>query len=83
MTGHLPISDTARARLAEIANRELSVQEWRAQAAIPISQEEIEHTLSLVRWYRRRYPTAASRLAYARRSHRRWQRATAPGRPSE
>jgi hypothetical protein len=71
-----PLSPTARARLADLANRELSVEEWRAQAAIPLAPEEIEHTLALVRWFRKRYPTAALRLAYVRRTYARWQRAT-------
>jgi hypothetical protein len=76
-----PLSESARAQLAEQANRELSVEEWRAQAAIPLLPEEIEHTWALVRWFRGRYPTAADRLAYARRAYARWHRATAPARP--
>jgi hypothetical protein len=73
-----PISAEARARLAEVANRELSVGEWRAQAAIPLSAEEIESTLLLVRWFRRRYPTVAERLAYVRRAYARWRAASNP-----
>jgi hypothetical protein len=71
-----PLSPSARARLAELANRELSVEEWRAQEAIPLTPEEIEHTQALVRWFCKRYPTAALRLAYVRRAYARWQRAT-------
>jgi hypothetical protein len=73
--------DPVRVKLVELANRELNVEEWRAQAAIPLSREEIEHTLALVRWFRGRYPTAARRLAYARRAYARWRRATEPTRP--
>jgi hypothetical protein len=68
------LSPEARARLAAFANRRLSDEEWRAQSEIPISSEEIEHTLSLVRWFRTRYPDPMSRLAYARRAYRRWTR---------
>ena len=78
MTELPPLSPAARARLAELANRELSVEEWGAQEAIPLAPEEIEHTLALVRWFRKRYPTAAARLAYVRRAYARWQRAAEP-----
>jgi hypothetical protein len=71
------LSPAARARLAELANRPLTVEEWQTRAAIPLAPDEIEHTLALVRWFRRRYPTAADRLAYVRRAYARWRR-TAP-----
>jgi hypothetical protein len=83
MTKLSPIPDSARARLAGFANRELSEEEWRAQAAIPLAQDEIESTLALVRWFRGRYPTATSRLAYARRAYARWRRAVEPERASQ
>jgi hypothetical protein len=67
------LSPETRAQLAAFANRRLSDEEWRAQSAIPLSPEEIEHTLSLVRWFRTRYPDPASRLAYARRAYTRWR----------
>lgn len=69
------LSQATRARVAEMANRQLAVDEWRARAAVPLTADEIEHTLTLVRWFRRRYPTAADRLAYVRRAYARWQRA--------
>jgi hypothetical protein len=50
----------------------LSDEEWRAQSELPLSAEEIEHTLSLVRWFRTRYPDPLGRLAYARRAYTRW-----------
>ncbi len=68
------LSPEARAKLAAFANRRLSDEEWRAQSEISLSPEEIEHTLSLVRWFRARYPDPASRLAYARRAYTRWTR---------
>jgi len=76
------LSESARARLAELANRELTLEEWQAQAAIPLSPEELEHTRALVRWFCRRYPTAADRLAYVRRAYARWQRTTGSTRGS-
>ena len=78
MTKLLPISPEARAKLAALADRRLSDDEWRAQMAIPLSADEIENTLALVRWFRGRYPDVASRLAYARRAYKRWRRATTP-----
>jgi hypothetical protein len=72
------LSEAARARLAELANRKLTVDEWRAQAALPLTPDEIEHTLALVRWFCRRYPSAADRLAYVRRAYARWQRTALP-----
>ena len=72
------LSQVARARLAELANRQLTIDEWRAQVAVPSTPEEIEHTLALVRWFRRRYPTAADRFAYVRRAYARWQRTALP-----
>ncbi len=68
------LSPEARSKLAAFANRRLSDEEWQTQSEIPLSAEEIEHTLSLVRWFRTRYPDPASRLAYARRAYTRWKR---------
>jgi hypothetical protein len=78
MTKLLPLSPETRAKLAALADRQLSEEEWRAQIAIPLSPEEIENTLALVRWFRRRYPDVANRLAYARRAYKRWHRASMP-----
>ena len=35
--------------------------------------EEYEEIRSLIEWFKRRYPTPAARLGYARRATRRWQ----------
>ena len=72
------LTEAARAKLADLASRQLAAAEWRARIAIPLRPDEIEHTLSLVRWFVRRYPTAADRLAYVRRAYARWQRAASP-----
>ena len=63
------------ARLREEYERPLSADEVRAYLAVPISDRERDDTLSLVRWFRRRYPDPADRLAYVRRAYARWRRA--------
>lgn len=68
------VTPEVRARLAELANRELPLEEWRAQLAVPLSPEEIESTRELVHWFCQRYPTPASRLAYVRKAYARWSR---------
>jgi hypothetical protein len=70
-----PASRATRERLADLAERELTTAEVRDALATPISDSEREESLSLIRWFRRRYPTPAERLAYARRAYRRWSAA--------
>jgi hypothetical protein len=41
---------------------------------------ELENLQDLIGWFRRRYPTAKERLAYARRAYARWVRAAGPAR---
>lgn len=62
----------ALARIRALAERQLSPEEVRAALAVPLGQAEEEESRSLIRWFRRRYPTPAARLAYARRAYRRW-----------
>jgi hypothetical protein len=72
----------ALARIRAIAERTLTVEEVRAALAVPIGEAEADEARSLIRWFRRRYPTPAARLAYARRAYRRWvasQEGSAPG----
>ena len=61
-------------RLREEYERPLTPEEYRAQSEIPLSEQEIEETLELVRWFRTRYPTGAERSAYVREAIRRWSR---------
>ena len=68
-------SAAAIARVRALAERTLSATEIRAALAVPIGEAEREETRALVRWFRRRYPTPAERLAYARRAYRRWRAA--------
>ena len=64
------------ARLRSIAERQLSPDEVRAALALPLGAAEEEDSRSLIRWFRRRYPTPAERLAYVRRAYRRWRAAS-------
>ena len=61
-------------RLREFAERKLSPAEFDAMVNAPMSAEEREHAQDLIRWFTRRYPTPAERLAYARRAYARWKR---------
>lgn len=63
------------ARVRALADRVLDPEEFRRQLAVPIGEAEEEEVLSLIRWFRRRYPTPAERLAYCRRAYRRWTKA--------
>ena len=72
-----PPSPAALARIRAISERILSPEEARAALAVPLGEAEEEETRSLIRWFRRRYPTPADRLAYARRAYRRWAAAHA------
>ncbi len=62
----------AARKLAALAERRLTAEEVREALATPLSDAEREESLSLIRWFRRRYPTPGERLAYARRAYRRW-----------
>ena len=62
----------ALARIRALSERRLSAEEARAALAVPLGQAEEEESRSLIRWFRRRYPTPEARLAYARRAYRRW-----------
>jgi hypothetical protein len=60
-------------------NRTLDPAEARAYLDAPITPAERDDVLALVHWFRRRYPTPAERLAYARRAHARWRRTRGMG----
>jgi hypothetical protein len=65
-------SSTVRA----VSERRLAPAEVEAYLGTPVSEAERDEVLSQVRWFRRRYPTGADRLAYVRRAYRRWIRPT-------
>lgn len=73
----------ALARVRMLSERQLSPEEVRAALSVPLGEAEEEESRSLIRWFRRRYPTPGDRLAYVRRAYRRWARgqAEAPTRP--
>lgn len=62
----------ALARIRALSERTLTAEEVRTALAVPLGEAEEEETRSLIRWFCRRYPTPADRLAYARRAYRRW-----------
>jgi hypothetical protein len=68
---HTPSRD-ALAPVLALSERRLSAEEARAALAVPLGEAEEEESRSLIRWFRRRYPTPAARLAYARRAYQRW-----------
>lgn len=71
-------SPEALARVRALSERRLTPEEFRAALAVPLGEAEEGESRSLIRWFRRRYPTPADRLAWARRAYRRWA-AARPG----
>lgn len=69
---------TALARARGLAERRLTLAEVQAALDAPLSESERASILSLVRWFRRRYPTPIERLAYVRRTYQRWVSASSP-----
>jgi hypothetical protein len=61
------LPDDVRARLLAWEDRALSRDEFEARAAVPMSEHEREDFHDLVRWFKRRYPTAGERLRVMRR----------------
>ena len=50
------------------------IEEFERRIRAPLLPEEIEEAQALYRWFTRRYPTAAERLAYIKRKYREWTR---------
>ena len=63
----------------EESERLVSTDELREALDRPIDLEEREELMSLVRWFTRRYPTGADRLAYVRQAYDRWNRFNVDG----
>jgi hypothetical protein len=59
--------------IRELTERKVSGEEIRL-ALRPLGDDERDEILALVRWFTRRYPTGADRLAYVRQAYARWQR---------
>jgi hypothetical protein len=70
-----PLSPAGIAKARAFAERSLTPAEYQALAGIPVTDEEREEIVSLIRWFRRRDPTATERLAYVRRAYARWTKA--------
>ena len=64
----------AIARVLELSERRLTKEEFDAYVNAPMSEAEAEGIRQLIVWFRRRYPSPAERLAYARRAYDRWTR---------
>ena len=60
-------SDYLKPWIAELVERPVGLDEFIRRTSAPVSDEEVEQTAELVRWFKRRYPTVKQRLAYARR----------------
>jgi hypothetical protein len=67
------MTDEARDRIRRLVDRRVSSAELREALDAPLSDAEREEILALRRWFTRRYPTGAARLAYVRRAYARWQ----------
>ena len=73
-----PPSARTLARVKAVAERTLSADELTQALRQPVTESERAEVLSLVAWFRRRYPTPADRLAYVRRAYERWLGARRP-----
>ena len=75
MSDHRRPSPSAVQAITRFSNRRLTPEEFQAYVDAPVSEAEREEALRLIRWFKKRYPTPAERLAYARRSYTRWRAA--------
>ncbi len=69
----MPRSDVPPA-IAMLVEAPVPRDEFLARADRPPAQDEVAEVAALVRWFTRRYPTVRERLAYVRRTYRRWSR---------
>jgi hypothetical protein len=54
------------------AERVLAADAFDAYVNAPVSEDEREEAVRLIRWFSKRYRTPAQRLAYVRRAYARW-----------
>jgi len=54
------------------AERVLAADAFDAYVNAPVSKDEREEAVRLIRWFSKRYRTPAQRLAYVRRAYARW-----------
>jgi len=69
-TNPLPQATLEEAR--QFAERILAPDAFDAYVNAPVSEDEREEALRLIRWFSKRYRTPAQRLAYVRRAYARW-----------
>ena len=67
----LPSSETL-SRMREIAERQLTVEEFDAYVHAPMTEAERQEILASFIWFTKRYPTPGERLAAARRAYKQW-----------
>jgi hypothetical protein len=66
----LPPSPALLAEVRALADRTLSAAEVDAYVHAPMTDEEQQEILDLIRWFTTRYATPGERLAYGRRRRR-------------
>src|SRR5262249_17857112 len=69
-----PPSAEAVERIRQLAERQLSVEEFDAYVHAPMSEAERQEILESVAWFTKRYPTPGERLAAAPRPYKQWAR---------
>ena len=67
-----PPSPEALARVRQLAERQLSAEEFDAYVHAPMTEDERREILESVAWFTKRYPTPAERLAAARHAYKQW-----------
>jgi len=78
----VPDGETRR-RVRQMAERQLSREEFDAYVNAPMSDDERTEIRSLIAWFCKRYPTPLERLRAARRFYRRAQTRMPPAPPTE
>jgi hypothetical protein len=67
-----PPSPEALQKVRELAERQLTAEEFDAYVKAPMSEDERSNILESVAWFTKRYPTPGARLAAARRAYKQW-----------
>ena len=68
----IPPSPEALERVRQLAERQLSAEEFDAYVNAPMTEDERREILESVAWFMRRYPTPAERLASAHHAYHQW-----------
>ena len=69
-----PPSPEALERVRQLAERQLSAEEFDAYVHAPMSEAERQEILASGAWFTKRYPTPGERLAAARHACKQWAR---------